>query len=610
MKPLRHTVPLGAGETPSSFASRLAAMRRLPGRDFCLDFGTSFQKVVDGDPKALAIVAAKGGVDPAALAEYALVKTDEHRYQLRGQALVRKSLRRAAVAVCPKCLAGDIAAAPHLRPELAAFQRAHWQIAAVKTCPVHNVPLVTAVKDMTPHLLHDWSHHLGKALPDLSRMATEAKQRPVTGLENYVVTRVSHGSPGPGLLDALPLHAAIVACELFGVVATLGRTPKSGQVTDEQWRAAGGAGFDIFAGGAAAVAAFLEDLRKSYPYCGAATEGTQAVLGRIYQALEYERADAAYDPLRDMVGDFIRTRFPVGPGDVVFGKPVERRILHSVRTLSVETRMHRKRLRKLLRASGVLPADSDELADGYCLFDAERGSAAAREAAAAHLSVRKAGLYLNAPRIQLYMLYGAGLLVPRISGSDHGANDKFAPEDLDAFLDRLLDGAAPVKATRDGQVSIPGAAKFASCSSEEVVRLVLDGKLTRKWRLTSERGYMSLLLDIEEVRALVRGPELDGLTRVEISYRLPTTTKIAAALIEHGYLTTVTAINPVNRCPVTVVPVEDVERFAREYVSLFALAKQQGRHHMVIKKELNAAGIKPALDAGKIKASFYRRSDC
>jgi hypothetical protein len=164
-----------------------------------------------------------------------------------------------------------------------------------------------------------------------------------------------------------------------------------------------------------------------------------------------------------------------------------------------------------------------------------------------------------------------------------------------------------VKATRDGQVSIPGAAKFASCSSEEVVRLVLDGKLTRKWRLTSERGYMSLLLDIDEVRALVRGPELDGLTRIEIGDRLSTTDRVAAALIRHGYLPTVTAINPVNRCPLAVVPVEDVERFAREYVSLFALAKQQGRHHMVIKKELDAAGVQPALDVKKIGASFYRR---
>jgi hypothetical protein len=36
--------------------------------------------------------------------------------------------------------------------------------------------------------------------------------------------------------------------------------------------------------------------------------------------------------------------------------------------------------------------------------------------------------------------------------------------------------------------------------------------------------------------------------------------------------------------------------FAREYISLFALAKQHGRHFLVVKEELDAAGIKPALD--------------
>lgn len=36
-----------------------------------------------------------------------------------------------------------------------------------------------------------------------------------------------------------------------------------------------------------------------------------------------------------------------------------------------------------LRASGLLPADADALADGNCLFDAGRRSGAAREAAAA-----------------------------------------------------------------------------------------------------------------------------------------------------------------------------------------------------------------------------------
>lgn len=281
-------------------------------------------------------------------------------------------------------------------------------------------------------------------------------------------------------------------------------------------------------------------------------------------------------------------------------------------TLSKETKLHPKRLPELLAASGLLPADADELADGNCLFvGAVRGSAAAREAAAATLSVRKAGEYLNAPRVQRDMLHRAGLITPRVSGSDHGAADRFAPEDLDAFLDRLLDGARKVKAAGDGgRANIPDAARLACCTSEEIVRMLLDRKLARKWRLTSERGYMSVLVDVEEVRSQVRGPDHGGLTGLEIKDRLSTTAKVAAALIKHGHLKTITVVNPVNRCPTVVVPVEEVERFAREYISLFALAKQQGRHFLAVKKELDAAGVEPALDQKKIGATFNRRSDC
>ena len=52
---------------------------------------------------------------------------------------------------------------------------------------------------------------------------------------------------------------------------------------------------------------------------------------------------------------------------------------------------------------------------------------------------------------------------------------------------------------------------------------------------------------------------------------------------------------------------DEVERFEREYVSLFTLAKQQGRHFR--KVEIDAAGIKPALDPEKVGATFYRRSE-
>jgi hypothetical protein len=63
--------------------------------------------------------------------------------------------------------------------------------------------------------------------------------------------------------------------------------------------------------------------------------------------------------------------------------------------------------------------------------------------------------------------------------------------------------------------------------SEEVVRLILDGKLVRKWRLRGERGYMAVLVDVTEVRALVRGPDHGGLTGIEIKDKLSTTAKVA-----------------------------------------------------------------------------------
>jgi hypothetical protein len=165
-----------------------------------------------------------------------------------------------------------------------------------------------------------------------------------------------------------------------------------------------------------------------------------------------------------------------------------------------------------------------------------------------------------------------------------------------------------VKATRAGQANVLDAAKQACCSSEEIVRFILDCKLTRKWRLIGERGYMSVLVDVEEVRAMVRGPDHGGFTGEALKDKLSTTTKVAAALIKHGHLKTITVVNPVNRCPTVVVLAEEVERFGKQYISLFGLAKQQRRHFRKVKQELDDAGIEPALDPEKVGATFYRRA--
>jgi hypothetical protein len=61
-------------------------------------------------------------------------------------------------------------------------------------------------------------------------------------------------------------------------------------------------------------------------------------------------------------------------------------------------------------------------------------------------------------------------------------------------------------------------------------------------------------------------------------------------------------------CP-SPQPAKEVERFEREFVSLFAIARQQGRHFRLVKKGLQHAGVEPVFDPKKIGATFYRKSD-
>jgi hypothetical protein len=53
----------------------------------------------------------------------------------------------------------------------------------------------------------------------------------------------------------------------------------------------------------------------------------------------------------------------------------------------------------------------------------------------------------------------------------------------------------------------------------------------------------------------------------------------------------------------------EVERFEREYVSLFAIARQRRRHFMAVKKEFQHAGVEPVFNPKKIGATFYRRAN-
>jgi hypothetical protein len=606
MKPLRLNVPLGTEETPASYCSRLAAANGSTARDFCLDFGIKFQAVVDGNVRALDTVAELGRLGSDRLASHSFRRVQDRLYEHRGQLLTRSSLIRDRVRVCPACLVEDIASGQGIEPTLAVTFRASWLIHAIKTCTTHGLRLMCIARANTPGAMHDFAANVAGAVRRLRLILSTAETSMPTKLETYVLDRLA-GKSGPPFLDQLPLYAAIRSSEMIGAVSVFGRTANLKRLTDVEWGLAGADGFAILAGGRPTIDGFLSDLQATYPYSRSSNDGPQALFGRFYQFLAFGAEDAAYDLFRDIVAEHVFANQPVGPGEMVLGRAVVERRLHSIFTLSKQSTLHHKRLRKVLRAAGVITESDLCRPNHQVVFSAKAGEQAVLGEPGA-LSLVAAGKHLNAPRTHIENLARQGLIHPARPTVRFSAYDRYAAADLDRFLLALLEQA------RDGEVrpsaaDIPHAAKRACCSAMEIVKLILDGAPIWIGRNARRRGYMSVLVDVDEIRAAVRLPDHGGLSLRQAATRLSTTDGVVQRLIDGGYLRVRTATNPVNRCPEKVIDPAEVDQFRAKYISLHLLARARRAHLPHVARDLARAGITPAIQRSAVGATFYFLSD-
>lgn len=599
------SVPHRVDETPASLVSRLALLHRVQSvRVFSLDMGVQFQSVVDGDPSALATIAGLVDMPLKPLSDAAVVRSDG-ALSLRGQELAKPMLRRARTLVCPRYLAEDLQDAP--QPWMASG-RVQWTLDPIRACHRHKIALTEVATANSPSLLNDFARLVLPTIDQVQRMAEDAAETSPSALEHYLHNRLD-GSAGPAWLDALPWHAAARTCEVIGAVATFGRKAPVQTMTDDQWREAGKAGFEIAAKGYGGIRTFLEELRSTYPESHIDPSGPQAWFGRLHTWVAGVSTEA-FDPLRDIMIDMVRDTAPVGPDDRLFGRPiVKERRLHSIRTAALETGLHPKRLRRILAACGTIPPDHRGLTDDRLIFSAPEAAATLERAKHAITEV-EAQVYLNAGRVHTRLLVKAGLIVPFAAAGQESMKDNgFDTRDLDDFLAQLTAKAEPRSTHAEPVYRIPEAAKRTNCSAMEIVRTILDGRLEWVGQIAGERGYMSILVDLVEVRELVRGDHGDNVTLTVVQSSLRTTFAVVDALVRSGVLPSGRAISPINRCPYTAVKAADLAAFQEAFGSLHEIARERGVHFAQLKKALTAHGIEPAFGKPIVPATFYRRAD-
>lgn len=173
----------------------------------------------------------------------------------------------------------------------------------------------------------------------------------------------------------------------------------------------------------------------------------------------------------------------------------------------------------------------------------------------------------------------------------------------------LLADADPKYAGRAHFYDIPSAARRALCRAEQIIRLLLDRRLARVGRNPEVEGYLSVLVDIDEIRPLASGEDHGGINLRTARARMGTSDLVLRALIKNGFIAAERVPNAVTKQIQTIIRPEELERFQSEFIRLHVLAKEREQHYRRVTIELRAKGIQPAFDPMQARDIFYRKAD-
>ena len=123
------------------------------------------------------------------------------------------------------------------------------------------------------------------------------------------------------------------------------------------------------------------------------------------------------------------------------------------------------------------------------------------------------------------------------------------------------------------------------------------------------QGIDALLFDEREIAMVTKLPPHDGISLRAASKTLAINDTALAKLVALGVIRSERAVNPVNRCPQTIIRPEEIERFQATYMSLHHYNRLKRENMGSLKKRLAAAGVFPAYDEDAVGMTLYRRTE-
>lgn len=600
-----------AGESLTSFLNRVARFHCNVGLSQFLDYcELTRHDVMLPDPNTMLKISELTGQPPEIIAKMAFVRTGTRQRIIGNELVGERFFSVTKRSFCAACLVEDSQNGSASNGMLVG--RLAWQIESIGVCDRHcevlqrdSIQSYAGRFNSLPELKTD--------MAQLKKLALTAEKRTPTRLERYIMDRL-HGKPGPEWLDGQQLDLAARACEMLGIVLTQGEKVDLNRVSDELRWEAGDIGFSFASRGNVGIKEGLKILYDRH-IDRRESGGPQKAFGRLYQWLQYHRCEKSRGSIREPVREFILEHFPVDVGSNLFGQPVTRFRVHTVASLSRQTKFHVVCLRHAVEVVGLI-----DICEGpkplHQPFCAKKGEALVKLMQES-MPTNALPKYLNCNRVQSEQLVRTGI-IPRIlpeTAVKSGVLTNVGIGAVDDFLNKLLGKAKVKRKASEGMVDIITASQIAHVPVIDIVKGILANDLSKVEILDVGLKFKGVLVHPSEIQSVMSGVTSAGFvwkSEAACLIGLPTEglTKLTKMQDQTGSPLFTMHFQKVDGLqPKQIIDLEEVYAFQRDHILLKDYASQLGVTPRVASRRLNELGVEAIAPRDELSRRIYRRSD-
>ncbi|MGB0660936.1 MAG: hypothetical protein ACPGNV_12250 [Mangrovicoccus sp.] len=387
-------------------------------------------------------------------------------------------------------------------------------------------------------------------------------------------------------MDTLPVFEAADLCSWLGhLILRAEKGPEFSSYGADAYAQ----GYAVASLGKGAVTSRLADLQTEGPV---PSKNRPGVLGRLYTRLNSKELAAVRPALAAFMREFIIDHWPLGPGDEVFGTPVEKRSVHSITSAAKELGIARSTVDKLVASVEDLSDVQTRPALTHGLYTVDH-LAAVKKAVGTLVDADTARRTFGISEPDFASMCRDKLLEPVVGSA---AAARWSLETLKRYFDEVEQQACTVDAlpSQSDWMRIPDLCRTYKARPAFLLESIRTGRIRNVVHVSGQKAYEGLFLKVEATLLNLLGASQDSIAIKTFASITRMTYPKARCLVDAGIIETEMKRLPGKNWAQRLIAPQELDRFRRRYVSSGELCDRIGETRWTIKTRLQKSNVLPS----------------